>query len=62
VVKIRAFSDAWFKLIEAIPELKEVFALGDKVIVVGRDTGIETSRDGKETLSESELRTIQSRW
>ena len=62
VVKIRAFSEAWFKLIEAIPELKEIFALGDKVIVAGRETTIETSADGRETLSESELRTIQSRW
>lgn len=62
VIKVRAFSEAWFKLIEAIPELKEVFALGDKVLVVGRETAIETSLDGKETLSDSELRTIQSRW
>ena len=62
VIKIRAFSEAWFKLIEAIPELKEVFALGDKVLVAGRETAIETSPDGKETLSDSELRTIQSRW
>ena len=62
VVKIRAFSEAWFKLVEAIPELKEVFALGDRVLVVGRETAIETAPDGKETLSESELRTIQSRW
>ena len=62
VIKIRAFSEAWFKLIETIPELKEVFALGDKVLVAGRETAIETSPDGKETLSESELRIIQSRW
>jgi Ca-activated chloride channel family protein len=61
-VKIRAFSDAWFKLIEAIPELKEIFALGDKVIVAGRETMIETSPDGAETLSDSELRSIQSHW
>ncbi|MEO8578508.1 MAG: hypothetical protein ABI556_17480, partial [Gemmatimonadales bacterium] len=62
VIKVRPFSEAWFKLIEAIPELKEVFALGDKVLVAGRETAIETNPDGKEALSDSELRTIQARW
>jgi hypothetical protein len=62
VVKVRAFSEAWFKLIETIPELKEAFALGDKVIVAGRRWVIETSADGKESLSDSELKAIQSNW
>lgn len=62
VVKVRAFSEAWFKLIDALPELKEVFALGDRVLVAGRDVTIESGPDGKEVLSESELRIIRSRW
>ena len=61
-MKVRAFSEAWFKLIDAIPELKEAFALGDKVIVAGRRWVIETSADGKESLSDSELKAIQSNW
>ncbi|HEX2722015.1 MAG TPA: VWA domain-containing protein, partial [Gemmatimonadaceae bacterium] len=62
VVKIRPFSEAWFSLIEAIPELRDVFALGDRVLVVGRGAAIETGTDGRETLSETDLRAIQSRW
>ena len=62
VVKLRVFSEAWFKLIDALPELKEVFALGERVLVTGRDVTIESGLDGKEVLSEPELRMIQSRW
>lgn len=62
VVKIRAYSEAYFKLMELLPDLREVFALGDKVIVSGRDIVIDVSTDGAETLSDSELRSVQSRW
>ena len=48
-------SEAWFKLMEAIPELKEVFALGDKVLVAGRSVAIETRDSGAEELSDQEL-------
>lgn len=62
LIKVRAFSDAWFKLVEVIPELREVFALGDRVFVRGRAVAIETGLDGRESLSDSELRTIQADW
>lgn len=61
-IKVRAFSEAWFKLVEVIPELKEVFALGDKVLVRGRAVAIETGPDGRESLSDSELGAIQADW
>ncbi|MEO8192349.1 MAG: VIT domain-containing protein [Gemmatimonadales bacterium] len=61
-VKVRAFSEAYFKLIDLIPELREVFALGDKVVVAGDDIAIEIGTSGTETLSESELRRVQSGW
>ena len=35
--KCEHFRDAWFRLMEAMPELREAFALGDRVIVAGRD-------------------------
>jgi Ca-activated chloride channel family protein len=62
VVKVKAFSDAYFKIMEAIPELREVFALGNKVVVVGRDVVIEVGTDGSESMSESEMKRIQSQW
>ena len=62
IVKVKAFSSAYFKLMEQIPELREVFALGDKVIVSGRDVAIEIGTDGAESLSDSDMRRIQSGW
>ena len=61
VTKVRAFSEAYFKLIEAIPELREAFALGDKVIVAGKGIAIATGDDGVTTLDEAKLRQIQER-
>ena len=47
---------------DAIPELKEVFALGDKIVVTGKDVAIEIGSTGAESLSDSELKRIQSGW
>lgn len=62
VVKVKAFSDAYFKIMEAIPELREVFALGNKVVVAGRDVVIEVGTDGAESMNESDIKRIQSQW
>ena len=61
-VKVRAYSAAWFRLVELLPELREAFALGDQVIVAGRSVAVEISPTGVESLSESELRSLQSKW
>ena len=61
-VKVRAYSAAWFRLVELLPELREAFALGDQVIVAGRSVAVEITPTGVESLSESELRSLQSKW
>jgi hypothetical protein len=61
-VKVRAYSSGYFRLLELLPELREPFALGDRVIVAGRSIAVEISPAGTESLSESELRNLQSRW
>lgn len=61
-IKIKPFSEAYFKLIDAIPDLREVFALGDKIVVATRSLSIEVTESGSEAIGESELRTIQSSW
>ncbi|MEO7682856.1 MAG: hypothetical protein ABIU86_02875, partial [Gemmatimonadaceae bacterium] len=60
-VKVRAYSAAWFRLVDLLPELREAFALG-QVIVAGRAIAVEISPTGVESLSESELRSLQSKW
>jgi Ca-activated chloride channel family protein len=62
VMKVKSFSEAYFRIIDAIPELREVFALGNKVVVAGRDVAIEIGTDGAETISDSELKRLQSGW
>jgi hypothetical protein len=59
---VKAFSDAYFKMMDAIPELREVFALGDKVIVSGREIAFEIGADGTESMSDAELKKLQSQW
>jgi Ca-activated chloride channel family protein len=61
-VKVRAFSDAYFKLIDAIPELRDVFAIGDKVIAAGKSVTIEIGDDGITTMDDTRLQQIQDRW
>ena len=62
VVKVKAFSDAYFKLMDRIPELREIFALGDKVLASGRGVSIEIGTTGTESITDSELTRIQSAW
>ncbi len=62
VVKIKPFSEGYFKLIDAIPELRDVFALGDRVIVATRGMSIEVTDAGSATISDADMRAIQSSW
>jgi Ca-activated chloride channel family protein len=50
VTKIKPFSKGYFDLMTELPELRAVFALGNRVIVVGRDRAIALTDDGAETL------------
>jgi hypothetical protein len=47
---------------DRIPELREIFALGDKVLASGRGVSIEIGTTGTESITESELTRIQSAW
>jgi len=62
VVKIKAFSPAYFKVLDAIPELRESFAVGEKVLVAGKHVAIEISDAGAEQLGDAELRTLKEQW
>jgi len=61
-VKVRAYSAAYFKILELLPELREPLALGDKVVVASRSIAIEIAPTGAESLSDADLRDLQSRW
>jgi hypothetical protein len=61
-IKVRPYSAAYFKILELLPELREPFALGERVIVAGRSIAIEISPAGVESLSDAELRSLQTKW
>jgi Ca-activated chloride channel family protein len=61
-VKVRAYSSAYFRILELLPELREPLSLGDKVIVAGRSIAIEITPTGSESLSDRELSDLKSKW
>jgi Ca-activated chloride channel family protein len=62
VVRIKPYSTAYFALLDAVPELKSGFAVGDAVRVAGRAVAIEVAGDGVEKLSDAEVASVRSDW
>jgi Ca-activated chloride channel family protein len=61
-VTVKPFSKAYFDLLTTIPELRPVFALGSRVIVVGRDRAIALSDRGQETLTAAQVAALAKAW
>jgi len=55
VVRVAAFSDAYFALLRALPELVKPAALEPAVLVAGRRVSIKIEPGGKSTWQDSEL-------
>ena len=51
VVEVAAFSDAYFALVRAIPELTPYLTVGDSVMVAGKDITIRIADSGETTMS-----------
>jgi hypothetical protein len=49
-VRIKAYSKAYFDLMNALPELRPVFAIGDRLLVKGRGVAIAVGSDGEENV------------
>lgn len=62
VYTIKPFSPAYFAAMERIPELREIFALGEKVEVHGRAMTIRLTADGMEQLDERALTALGRDW
>ncbi|MFN2400076.1 MAG: VIT domain-containing protein [Gemmatimonadaceae bacterium] len=62
IIRIKPYSAAYFRILDAVPELRAAFALDDRVLVAGRSVSIETSESGQEMLSDAELRDVQAKW
>ena len=61
-VKVKAYSEAYFALLRAVPELSEWFAVADKVRVQGRAVTIELADDGVSMLDAAALAALVTDW
>jgi Ca-activated chloride channel family protein len=61
-VRVRAYSEGYFALLRALPELGPAFALGDRVLVSGRRVAVEVSPQGAERLSDAEVAAVRDAW
>ena len=61
-IRIKAFSKAYFDLINALPELRTIFAVGEKVTAQGRSVAVVVSDSGVEELSASEMKMVTGGW
>ena len=61
VYKVKAYSRSYFTLLEKLPELREAFAIGDRVLVSGKAVAVEVVDDARE-LTEAEVTTIIKSW
>src|SRR5690242_12850440 len=62
VLRVKPFSDAYFKLIDAQPDLREALSVGERVMVSGRDMSIELTPAGVEVLSDRDRAMLRERW
>jgi len=61
-VKVRAYSAAYFRILDVLPELREPLALGDKVVIAGRSVAIEITPTGADSLTDREITDLQLKW
>ncbi|MGK2934610.1 MAG: VIT and vWA domain-containing protein [Gemmatimonadaceae bacterium] len=62
LVRVQPFSELYFTLMKEIPELREILALGERVLVQGNRVRIELHPEGAARLSEPELNAIVRDW
>jgi hypothetical protein len=62
VTTIKPYSTAYFDLLQQVPELKTVFALGDRVIVVGKTRAIRVDDSGVAEMTQTAIVALVSGW
>lgn len=61
-VTVRPYSPAYFALIERVPELREILAVGDRVVVHGRAITLEIADGGVDRLDAVALTAFTRDW
>jgi Ca-activated chloride channel homolog len=60
-IKVKRFSEAYFQLLDKVPEVGKYLALGDEVIFLVNGKAIHVSDEGKSEFTLSELNSLLSR-
>jgi Ca-activated chloride channel family protein len=58
LVTVAPFSPAYFALTRALPEIGQSLAVGDQVLVAGREISIRVAAGGRDQLSDTEVKRI----
>ncbi len=58
VLRVKAFSEAYFQILGALPELKPLFGTLSPVVVGGREIALEVGDEGIEKLEQGRLREL----
>lgn len=61
-LRIKPFSGAYFQIMDAIPELRPIFALGERLLVHGHSVTIELHDFGTERLTGARLAALADAW
>jgi len=61
-IRIKAYSKAYFDLIDAVPDLRAIFAIGDRVTAQGRAVTVVVSDSGVEQLGGVEIKMVANNW
>lgn len=61
-IKVKPFSPAYFSLVEKLPELKAMFALGERVTVAGRSVTLVLDAQGADQLTAAEVAAVVRDW
>jgi Ca-activated chloride channel homolog len=62
VYKVKAYSRSYFALLDKLPELKDAFAVSDRVLVAGQAVAIEVITDDTRELTEADMNAIITKW
>jgi Ca-activated chloride channel family protein len=61
-VRVKPYSALYFALLREIEDLREIFSLGERVVVYGRDVTIELHPEGSEAESTATVNQVMRDW
>ena len=59
VIKVKAYSPAYFAMVRELPRFGGAFALGEHIVIAGKQRVLEIAADGVEALTGAQLEQIR---